>query len=84
MVAGRLPLFNPDPIDFMDDLLEKDIEIPTDLSPALQYPCPAALWPFTLGTCCDASSRRTPPSASPWTRFLWGRRRGLMCRRTSG
>ncbi|KAK8824671.1 hypothetical protein WA577_007067, partial [Blastocystis sp. JDR] len=36
MVAGRLPLFNPDPIDFMDDLLEKDIEIPTDLSPALQ------------------------------------------------
>ncbi|OAO12683.1 protein kinase [Blastocystis sp. ATCC 50177/Nand II] len=54
MVAGRLPLFNPDPIDFMDDLLEKDIEIPTDLSPALQYPCPAALWPFTSGTCCDA------------------------------
>ena len=38
MVVGRLPLYNPDPIDFMDDLVEKEIEIPTDLSPALQYP----------------------------------------------
>ena len=45
---------------------------------------PAVLWPFTPGTCCGASSRRTPPSVSPWTRFLWGRRRGVMCRRTSG
>ena len=36
MVVGRFPLFNPDPIDFMDDLVEKEIEIPTDLSPALQ------------------------------------------------
>ena len=34
MVVGRFPLFNPDPIDFMDDVGEKEIEIPTDLSPA--------------------------------------------------
>ena len=38
MVVGRLPLYNPDPIDFMDDLVEKEVEIPADLSPALQYP----------------------------------------------
>lgn len=38
MVVGRLPLFNPDYIAFMDDLTEKEIVIPTNLSPELQYP----------------------------------------------
>ncbi|KAK8794026.1 hypothetical protein WA171_003153 [Blastocystis sp. BT1] len=36
MVVGRLPLFNPDYIAFMDDLTEKEIVIPTNLSPELQ------------------------------------------------
>ena len=43
MVVGRLPLFNPDYIAFMDDLVEKEIVIPTNLSPDLQYPF----------VCCD-------------------------------
>lgn len=38
MVVGRFPLFNPDPVDFLDDLENKDILIPTDLSSSLQYP----------------------------------------------
>ena len=38
MVVGRLPLYNPDWIAFMDDLVEKEIVIPTNLSPDLQYP----------------------------------------------
>ncbi|KAK8815858.1 hypothetical protein WA538_004981, partial [Blastocystis sp. DL] len=36
MVVGRLPLFNPDCIAFMDDLMDKEIEIPTNLSADLQ------------------------------------------------
>ncbi len=51
MVVGRFPLFNPDPIDFMDDLVEKEIEIPTDLSPALQYPFALVAASFTTRTC---------------------------------
>lgn len=49
MVVGRLPLYNPDPIDFMDDLVEKEVEIPADLSPALQYPLCFCAFVFCIG-----------------------------------
>ena len=55
MVVGRLPLYNPDPIDFMDDLVEKEVEIPADLSPALQYPLCFCVFVFL---CCGGLNVR--------------------------
>ena len=90
MVVGRLPLYNPDPIDFMDDLVEKEVEIPADLSSALQYPLCFCVFVFvflcflTRGICWVGFWIRIQRSGFRSMRFWWGRIERVMRRVMSG
>ena len=59
MVVGRLPIYNPDIVAFFDDLMEKEIEYPSTLSPLLVYPCITDSLSFTQGSIEEVSLSRS-------------------------